>query len=68
MLILGVGFLEFVLLSGSVMENIRFARGDATDEEVRAAAIAANADEFMATLPEGYNMTDLRVLLAASDR
>jgi len=44
-----------ILLSGSVMDNIRFARGDATDEEVRAAAMAANADEFISELPETYN-------------
>lgn len=43
-----------ILLSGSVLENIRFARGDATDEEVRAAAVAANADEFITQLPQGY--------------
>ncbi len=46
---------ENVLLSGSVIENIRFAKGDASDDEVRAAAIAANADEFIRNLPEGYN-------------
>jgi ABC-type multidrug transport system fused ATPase/permease subunit len=46
---------ENVLLSGSVIENIRFAKGEASDDEVRAAAIAANADEFIRNLPEGYN-------------
>ncbi len=46
---------ENVLLSGTVMENIRFAKGDATDGEVLAAAVAANADEFIRNLPEGYH-------------
>ncbi len=42
------------LFSGSVAENIRFGKPDASDEEVRTAAIAANADEFIRALPEGY--------------
>lgn len=44
-----------LLLSGSLLDNIRFAREDATDEEVYEAARAANAEEFIRTLPEGYN-------------
>ena len=44
------------LFSGSVMENIRYGRLDATDEEVIAAAKAANADHFIRTLPGGYQM------------
>jgi len=42
------------LFSGTVSENIRFGRPGATDEEVQAAAIAANAHEFIMALPEGY--------------
>lgn len=48
---------ENVLLSGSIMENIRFARSEATDDEVVAAAQAANADEFIRELPDGYLTT-----------
>ena len=43
------------LYSGTIMENIRYGRLDATDEEVIAAAQAAHADHFIRTLPEGYN-------------
>jgi ATP-binding cassette subfamily B protein len=42
------------LFSTSIAENIRFGRPDATDEEVRAAARAAQADDFVDALPEGY--------------
>lgn len=45
---------ETMLFSTSVMENIRYGRLDATDEEVIAAAQAANAEEFIKELPEGY--------------
>ena len=41
---------------GSIMENIRYGRLDATDEEVVAAAKAAHADHFIRTLPGGYEM------------
>lgn len=44
-----------VLFSTSVMENIRYGKPDATDEEVRKAAVAAFADEFISALPEGYD-------------
>jgi len=44
------------LYNGSIMENIRYGRLDATDEEVIAAAKAAHADGFIRTLPGGYNM------------
>ena len=44
------------LFKGSIMENIRYGRLDATDEEVIAAAKAANADHFIRTLPGGYDM------------
>lgn len=44
------------LFKGSIMENIRYGRLDATDEEVVAAAKAAHADRFIRTLPDGYDM------------
>lgn len=44
------------LFKGSVRENIRYGRLDATDEEVEAAAKAAFADTFIRTLPGGYDM------------
>lgn len=44
------------LFKGTIMENIRYGRLDATDEEVIAAAKAANADHFIRTLPGGYDM------------
>ena len=43
------------LFQGSIMENIRYGRADATDDEVRAAARAALADHFIRTLPGGYD-------------
>lgn len=44
------------LFKGTIMENIRYGRLDATDEEVIAAAKAAHADHFIRTLPGGYRM------------
>ncbi|MGL5087266.1 MAG: ABC transporter ATP-binding protein [Clostridium sp.] len=44
------------LFNGSIMENIRYGRLDATDEEVIAAAKAAHVHHFVKTLPDGYNM------------
>lgn len=44
------------LFQGTIMENIRYGRLDATDEEVIAAAKAAHADHFICTLPGGYQM------------
>ena len=44
------------LFNGTIMENIRYGRLDATDEEVIAAAKAAHAHRFIRTLPDGYNM------------
>ena len=44
------------LFKGSIMENIRYGRLDATDEEVIAAAKAAHAHRFIETLPGGYDM------------
>jgi ATP-binding cassette subfamily B multidrug efflux pump len=44
------------LYNGSIMENIRYGRPEATDEEVVAAAQTAYVDHFVRTQPEGYNM------------
>ena len=44
------------LYNDTIMENIRYGRPDATDEEVVAAAQAAHVDHFVHTLPEGYKM------------
>ncbi len=44
------------LYNGTIMENIRYGRPDATDQEVIAAAKAAHVDHFVHTLPDGYNM------------
>ncbi|MEW6093614.1 MAG: ABC transporter ATP-binding protein [Chloroflexota bacterium] len=43
------------LFNGTIMENIRYGRSNATDEEVIAAAKAAHADHFVRALPDGYN-------------
>jgi len=47
-------FQDVMLFDDTVMENIRLGRHGATDEEVRAAARAANCDEFVEKLPKGY--------------
>ena len=52
---LGVVLQDVNLFTGTVMENIRYGRLDATDEECMAAARLANADDFIQRLPEGYN-------------
>jgi ATP-binding cassette subfamily B multidrug efflux pump len=44
------------LYNGTIMENIRYGRSNATDEEVINAARAARVDHFVRTLPEGYNL------------
>ena len=44
------------LYNGTIMENIRYGRTDATDEEVILAARAAHVDHFVRTLPDGYKM------------
>lgn len=46
---------DAVIFSSSAMDNIRYGRADATDDEVRAAAQAAFADEFIVQLPQGYD-------------
>ena len=52
---LGVVLQDVHLFTGTVMDNIRYGRLDATDEECIAAAKIANADGFINMLPEGYN-------------
>ena len=52
---LGIVLQDTHLFTGTVMENIRYGRLDATDEECRAAARLANADGFISRLPEGYD-------------
>ena len=44
------------VFSGTIMDNIRYGKLDATDEEVKNAAISAYAHHFIKTLPDGYNM------------
>ncbi|MDM0608575.1 ABC transporter ATP-binding protein [Clostridium perfringens] len=44
------------LFNGTIMENLRYGRLDATDSEVKEAAKAAHVDHFVKTLPDGYNM------------
>ena len=52
---LGMVLQDTHLFTGTVMENIRYGRLDATDEECIAAAKLANADGFISVLPDGYN-------------
>ena len=52
---LGVVLQDVNLFTGTVMDNIRYGRLDATDEECIAAAKLANADSFITRLPDGYN-------------
>ncbi len=52
---IGVVFQETYLFSGSIYENIAYAKPNASPDEVISAAKAANAHEFIAKLPDGYN-------------
>ena len=52
---MGVVLQDVNLFTGTVMENLRYGRPDATDEECIAAAELADADSFIRMLPEGYN-------------
>ena len=52
---LGVVLQDTHLFTGTIMENIRYGKLDATDEEVYQAAKLANADHFIKLLPDGYN-------------
>ena len=51
---LGIVLQDTHLFTGTIMENIRYGRLDATDEEVYGAAGLANADQFIRMLPQGY--------------
>ena len=53
---LGVVLQDTHLFTGTIADNIRYGRPDATDEQVIAAAKLANADTFIRHLPEGYNI------------
>ena len=44
------------LFNGTILDNIRYGKLDATDEEVKAAAKSAHVDHFVKTLPDGYHM------------
>lgn len=55
---IGIVQQDVYLFAGSIIENIRYGRPDATDEEVYEAARKANAHEFIMSLPEGYS-TDI---------
>lgn len=55
---IGVVAQDVYLFAGTIMENIRYGKPDATDEEVLAAAKAANAHNFIMEMPEGYQ-TDI---------
>ena len=52
---LGIVLQDTHLFTGTIADNIRFGKLDATDEEVRAAAKIANADSFIRRLPDGYD-------------
>ena len=52
---LGIVLQDTRLFTGTVMDNIRYGRLDATDDECMAAARLANADDFIRRLPDGYN-------------
>lgn len=52
---LGIVLQDTNLFTGTIIENIRYGKLDATDEECIAAAKLANADEFITRLPDGYN-------------
>ena len=52
---LGIVLQDTNLFTGTVMENIRYGKLDATDEEVYSAAKLANADDFIRRLPQGYD-------------
>ena len=52
---LGIVLQDVNLFTGTVMENIRYGKLDATDEECIAAAKLANADDFITRLPDGYD-------------
>ena len=67
---LGIVLQDTNLFTGTVLENIRYGRLDATDEEVEVAAKLANADEFIHRLPQGYDtmLTDNGASLSQGQR
>jgi ATP-binding cassette subfamily B multidrug efflux pump len=52
---IGIALQESVLFTGTIRDNIRYGRPDATDEEVIAAAMAAQAHDFVIEFPDGYD-------------
>jgi ATP-binding cassette subfamily B protein len=52
---MGVALQEAVLFTGTIRDNIRYGRPEATDEQVIAAAKAAQAHDFISALPQGYD-------------
>lgn len=54
---MGLVMQDTMLFSGSVADNLRWGRTDADDEEIQGAAKAAQADDFVAALPNGYSAT-----------
>ena len=67
---IGVVFQDTYLFYGTIAENIRMARPDASDEEVREAATAANAHDFIMAFPDGYEtiVGDRGVTLSGGER
>jgi ATP-binding cassette subfamily B multidrug efflux pump len=51
----GMVLQETWIFSGTILDNVRYAKPEATDEEVKDACLKAHADSFIQTLPEGYN-------------
>ncbi len=60
---LGVVLQDTHLFTGTVADNIRFGKLDATDEEIIAAAKIANAHSFIERLPQGYNTMVTRAMV-----
>lgn len=52
---IGIVLQENILFSGTLEDNIKYGRADATQEQVQAAALAANAHQFISELPDGYS-------------
>ncbi|MGG4106977.1 ABC transporter ATP-binding protein [Paenibacillus lautus] len=52
---IGIVLQESILFTGTIRDNIRYGKADASDEEVVAAAKAAQAHEFISSMPEGYD-------------
>ena len=54
---IGIVTQETYLFNGTILENLRYAKIDATDEEIKQACKTASIDEFISSLPDGYNTT-----------